>query len=100
MTDKTFAVAGVSIKDGKYKARFANDMMRTKILVKTGHTDIQMETLPREMTKGEAVAHLIAIGLGQDRPEIATALEAAAKKYGVTAVAVPDTQAEAEAATV
>jgi hypothetical protein len=99
MTSKTFAVAGVSIKDGKYKARFANDVMRTKILVKTGHTNIQMETLPREMTKGEAVAHLIAIGLGQDQPEIATALQAAAKKYGVTAVVtavVPEAEAVAE----
>lgn len=90
MTNKTFAVAGVSIKDGKYKARFANDIMRTKILTKTGHTDIQMENLPREMTKGEAVAHLIAIGLGQGHTEIATALQAAAKKYGVTVtVSVP-----------
>lgn len=94
MTNKTFAVAGVSIKDGKYKARFANDIMRTKILTKTGHTDIQLETLPREMTKGEAVAHLIAIGLGQDHPEIATALKAAAKKYGVVFAETAPAEAE------
>lgn len=92
MTDKMFAVAGVSAQNGSFKVRFANDILRSKILQKNGHTDIMLETLPREMTKGEAVQHLIEIGLGSDRAEIATALKAAAKKYGVTSeVAVPET---------
>ena len=94
MTNKTFAVAGVSIKDGKYKARFANDIMRTKILVKTGHTDIQMESLPYEMTKPEAVAHLVSIGLGQGNPAIEAALQAAVKKYGVVFAKTAETEAE------
>ena len=92
MTDKMFAVAGVSAQNGSFKVRFANDILRSKILQKNGHTDIMLETLPREMTKGEAVQYLIEIGLGSDRAEIATALKAAAKKYGVTSeVAVPET---------
>jgi hypothetical protein len=96
MTDKIFAVAGVSAQNGSFKVRFANDVMRTKILQKNGHTDITMETLPREMTKAEAVAHLQSIGLGSDNADIGAALAQAAKKYGVKAVAaVPDTQAEA-----
>ena len=36
-TDKKFAVAGVSTLDGKTKIRFANDVMRIKILAKNGH---------------------------------------------------------------
>jgi len=34
-TDKKFAVAGVSTLDGKTKIRFANDVMRIKILAIT-----------------------------------------------------------------
>jgi len=99
MTDKTFAVAGVSAQNGSFKVRFANDVMRTKILQKNGHTDIMMETLPREMTKAEAVAHLQSIGLGSDNAAIGTALAQAAKKYGVKAVeaTVPAVEAEAVA---
>jgi hypothetical protein len=85
MTDKVFAVAGVSAQNGSFKVRFANDIMRTKVLDKNGHTDILLETLPSEMTKAEAVAHLISIGLGSDNAAIGAALKAAAKKYGVKA---------------
>ena len=58
MSNKTFAVAGVtkSAKAG-YKVRFANDMTRVKILAKT-ETDIQMIDLPNAMTKPELVAFL------------------------------------------
>jgi predicted ThiF/HesA family dinucleotide-utilizing enzyme len=87
MSDKIYAVAGVSTQAGKTKVRFANDVMRTKILQKNGHTDIILETLPQEMTKADAVAHLIAIGLGDGNPAVAEALKQAAKKYGVKTVA-------------
>ena len=93
MTDKTYAVAGVSTQAGSTKVRFANDIMRSKILQKNGHTDIVLETLPREMTKTEAVAHLMHIGLGDANPAVAAALKAAAKKYGVAAE-VPSTEVE------
>ena len=98
MTDKTYAVAGVSTQNGSTKVRFANDIMRSKILQKNGHTDIVLETLPREMTKGEAVAHLMQIGLGHANPAVAAALAAAAKKYGVKAAveAVPNQDVEAD----
>jgi hypothetical protein len=58
MSNKTFAVAGVtkSAKAG-YKVRFANDMTRVKILAKT-ETDIQMIDLPNAMTKPELVSFL------------------------------------------
>ena len=96
MTDKLYAVAGVSTQNGSTKVRFANDIMRSKILQKNGHTDILLETLPREMTKGEAVQHLMSIGLGDGNPAVAAALKSAAKKYGVSSMpeAVPDQDVE------
>lgn len=56
--DKSFKVAGVSTVKGNYKVRFANDMSRVKVLVKTGHTDIELIELPQAMSKSEAVAFL------------------------------------------
>ena len=50
MTNKTFAVAGVSKTKGVYKVRFANDIARVKILAKTDE-DINLMTLPNAMTK-------------------------------------------------
>ena len=75
-TDKKFAVAGVSTIAGDTKLRFANDMMRTKILQKNGHTDIDLVELPTEMTKAEIVQYLksIEFGLGNAATEAALAL--------------------------
>ena len=58
MSEKLFTVAGYSTKDGKTKARFATDMTRVKTLVKTGHTDIQLQDLPKPMTKEDAIAFI------------------------------------------
>ena len=70
--------------------------MRSKILQKNGHTESRLETLPREMTKGEAVQHLMSIGLGDGNPAVAAALKSAAKKYGVQSQpeAVPNQDVE------
>ena len=57
MTDKTFAVGGVSKSNGGYKVRFATDMTRVKILAKTD-SDINLIELPRAMSKPELVAFL------------------------------------------
>jgi hypothetical protein len=54
-TDKTFTVAGVSLFKGEYKARFANDVMRVKVLSKSGHEDIRLVELDEPMTKLDAV---------------------------------------------
>jgi len=58
---KTFTHAGVSKLDGSFKVRFANDAMRTKVLIKSGHTDIDLIELPNPMTKEDAVAYLLSI---------------------------------------
>ena len=53
-TDKLFKVAGISKLNGEYKVRFANDIMRIKVLAKSGHEDIRLAELDREMTKLDA----------------------------------------------
>ena len=53
-TDKLYTVAGVSTLNGDTKARFANDVMRIKVLAKNGHEGITLVELPNEMTKVEA----------------------------------------------
>lgn len=50
---KTFTVAGHSVLNGVRKTRFANDMLRVKVLELNGHTDIELQTLPHAMTKDE-----------------------------------------------
>ena len=54
MTDKLYTVAGVSTLNGETKARFANDVMRVKVLRKNGHENIVLIELPSEMTKLQA----------------------------------------------
>lgn len=79
-TDKKFAVAGVSTLDGKTKVRFANDVMRIKILAKNGHENVELIDLPREMTKAEIAQHLIATEFGKGNPAVEAAVAYIAKK--------------------
>ena len=53
-TDKLFKVAGISKLNGEYKVRFANDIMRIKVLAKSGHEDIRLAELDTEVSKYEA----------------------------------------------
>lgn len=65
-TDKLFSVAGVSKLDGEYKVRFANDVMRVKVLGKHGHEDIRLEPLAREMSKYDAILAIKDMDVFQD----------------------------------
>ena len=76
----TFTHAGVSKLDGEYKVRFANDAMRTKVLIKNGHTDIDIIELKHAMTKDEAVAYLISIDFDNGNQLVRAALEAEVTK--------------------
>ena len=82
-TEKKFAVAGVSTLSGKTKVRFANDAARVKILVKHGHTDIELIDLPREMTKGEIAQHMHDTGFCAHRADVVEAIADLAKKNKV-----------------
>jgi len=55
MTNKTYTVVGTSVCNGKMKVRWATDMMRIKVLQRTGLSDIELFDLPKPMTKAEAV---------------------------------------------
>jgi len=83
--NKLFKVAGVSAVKGQYKVRFANDMARVKVLVKTEHTDIDLINLPRAMTKGEIATFLKTTSL-MDKEVYRRAIEAADSKYNEAAL--------------
>ena len=78
--NKLFKVAGVSAVKGQYKVRFANDMARVKVLIKTDHTDIELMELPSAMSKGDIVTFLKTTVL-MDKPVYRDAIEAADAKY-------------------
>jgi hypothetical protein len=62
-TSKTFKVIGKSNLNGKVKIRFANDMTRVKVLIKNGHTDVELFELPEAMTKEAGIAYVQANNL-------------------------------------
>jgi hypothetical protein len=98
-TDKTFAVTGVSTDKGDTKIRFANDMLRTKILTKNGHTNIDLIDLPREMTKAEIAQYLFETDYARGRPEVIEAIQDLAKKNKVSLKASAAVKAPADKVT-
>lgn len=75
-----FKVAGVSTRNGQTKVRFANDMTRIKILVKTDHTDIHLVELPEAMDKAAVVSFLKTSELYAN-PALREAIDNADAKY-------------------
>jgi hypothetical protein len=95
-TVKTFEVAGVSTLNGKTKVRFANDYVgRFKILIKNGHTDINLIELGEKMTKADICKVLIAHPNFQD--EAAQTAIAEFVVRNVKEVTKTETAKEAEA---
>jgi hypothetical protein len=81
---ETFKVAGTSkLPTGETKVRFANDMTRVKVLLKGGHTDIDLIELPKAMTKEEIVAYLIKMDFADGSLDKAAAIQAEAAKRKV-----------------
>ena len=77
---KSFTHAGVSKLDGEFKVRFANDAMRTKVLIKNGHTDIDIIELKNAMSKEDALAYLMSIDFANGNVLVQSALEAEVTK--------------------
>ena len=77
---KSFTHAGVSKLDGEFKVRFANDAMRTKVLIKNGHTDIDIIELKHAMSKEDALAYLMSIDFANGNVQVQAALEAEVTK--------------------
>lgn len=93
-TDKLFKVFGVSKLDGEYKVRFANDIMRIKVLAKHGHEDIRLAEVDAPMTKYAGIQAIQSMDDFQDaaaQSAIAEYLEDKAPKAGpaVRAQAAP-----------
>lgn len=74
-TDKTFTVVGISTFADGTKVRFANDVMRVKVLAKNGHTDINLVELPEAMLKTDAAKFLAQLPEFQDAVSQATIAE-------------------------
>jgi hypothetical protein len=74
-TDKLFKVAGISKLNGSYKVRFANDIMRIKVLAKSGHEDIRLAELDKAVSKLEAARLVQAMDEFQDTIAQATIAE-------------------------
>lgn len=77
---KKFSLAGVSRRQGTVKVRFANDMMRVKLMVNDDQTDVNLLELPEAMDKGAAVKFLMTTEL-METPDFAEAIENADDKY-------------------
>jgi hypothetical protein len=78
-----FKVTGVSTQDGLTKVRFANDFVsRVKMLIKSGHTDIELLELPEAMSKADAVTYLKTTEL-MNTPRFAEAITLADEKYNL-----------------
>jgi hypothetical protein len=84
-TTKSFKIVGVALTPYGHKVRFANDMTRIKVLAKTDK-DIELFTLPEEMTKAEAVKFLKTTkaytdASFKDSASVREAIDAAVLKY-------------------
>jgi len=83
-----FSHAGVSKLNGEFKVRFANDATRVKVLIKNGHTDIDIIELKHPMSKEDAVAYLMEIDFatrdGVTNAEVQAALAAELDKRSPT----------------
>lgn len=98
-TDKLFNVCGISKLNGEYKVRFANDVLRIKVLAKHGHEDIRLCELDEPMTKLDAVKAIAKMDEFQDvQAQAAIADYLDAKTPKTKAVATPTaTKAKAPA---
>ena len=94
---KSFTHAGVSKLDGEFKVRFANDAMRTKVLIKNGHTDIDIIELKHAMSKEDALAYLMSIDFANGNAEVQAALEAEVTKRSDAPKAANKSPAKKEA---
>lgn len=87
---KTFTFAGVSKHKGQFKARFANDAARVKVLEANDHYDIDIVQLKHAMTKQEAVEYLLSIDFDCGNAEVRAALTSELdKRSGKTSAAEP-----------
>ena len=76
MSVKTFKVAGVSMLNGKYKVRYANNNSRAKVLTRSGHTNIELVTFKEALPKEDLIDHLLSHEFKDPKANEAIKLEA------------------------
>ena len=65
--EKLYTVAGTSRRNGTVKFRFSNDLKsRLPMLLRTGHSEINLIELPEAMSKDSAALYLKSVGIGAD----------------------------------
>jgi len=65
--EKLYTVAGTSRRNGTVKFRFSNDLKsRLPMLLRTGHSEINLVELPEAMSKDSAALYLKSVGIGVD----------------------------------
>lgn len=94
---KSYSHAGVSKLDGVFKVRFCNDALRTKVLQKNGHTDIDIIELKHPMSKLEVVAYLMEINFANGNKAVEAAIEQALDKRSPKAKEAKQTPAPKKA---
>jgi len=82
--EKLFTVAGTSRRNGVVKFRFSNDMKgRIPMLIRTGHTEIDLRDLPEPLTKERAIAYLESLDVAVETAEtVRESLEADGEATG------------------
>jgi hypothetical protein len=81
--EKLFTVAGTSRRNGVVKFRFSNDMKgRIPMLIRTGHTEIDLRELPEPMTKAAAIAYLESQDFAETQTETAETVRASLEADG------------------
>jgi hypothetical protein len=84
MAKNTFKVAGITTHNGNTKVRFTDDMIRrVKQFSKGGASRIDLVELPSEMTKVEAVKHLMTLEMFNSAADQATLADCLADKEKV-----------------
>lgn len=76
---KQFTYAGVSRLNGELKLRFATDEGRFLVLVKNGHTEVEMIKLTKPLDKDAAIKELLSRNFDNGRKEITDLLVGKAK---------------------
>jgi hypothetical protein len=78
--DRIFSHAGVSRKAGQLKFRTSNRAEYVDILIKEGHSDLDILQLTEPMSKDDALAFLLSIDFANGNAEVQATLEAEATK--------------------
>ena len=100
MAKQTFKVAGITNHNGNTKVRFTDDMVRRiKQFTKGGASRIDLVDLPSEMTKVEALQHLMTLEMFANPADQATLADTLADKLkeankGTVKVKVAKTKAK------